>query len=108
MSRRPNADVQGRKERAMTETVAELSGNHGGSLANALRLINAAAEAGADAVKFQTFSPERLAERRASNPEVLRLAGGVPLIDLYRRTHTPREWYPTMIGTAANLDLKWF
>jgi sialic acid synthase SpsE len=92
----------------MIEIVAEISGNHGGSIHNALRLIRAAADAGADAVKFQCFDPERLAARRAKNPEVQRLAGGVPLVELYRQTHTPREWFPRMSGTAMVLGLKWF
>jgi len=85
----------------MTEIVAEISGSHGGSLDNALLLIRHAATAGADAVKFQAFIPERLAARRATRADVLALAAGVPLIDLYRRTHTPREWFPAMIEAAV-------
>lgn len=92
----------------MTEIVAEISGNHGGSLDNARRLIRAAAYAGANAVKFQCFDPERLAVRRANNPEILALAKGVPLIDLYRQTHTPREWFPLLIETARKANIAWF
>ena len=92
----------------MTEIVAEISGNHGGSLRNALRLIETAAEAGADAVKFQCFEPERLATRRVWRPEVWALSGGVPLVDLYRKTHTPKEWFPILIDYAEFYDLKWF
>ena len=91
----------------MTEIVAELSGNHAGSLVNALKLINAAKSAGADAVKFQTFSPERQAIKR-NRPEVLALAGGVPLIDIYRQVWTPWEWFPTLIAHCATLDIAWF
>ena len=40
--------------------IAEMSGNHCQSLDRALALVDAAAEAGADAVKFQTFSASRL------------------------------------------------
>ena len=92
----------------MTEIVAEISGNHGGKIAFAMRLMEEAVEAGADAVKFQCFDPERLAARRADNPEVLRLAGGVPLLDLYRRIHTPREWFPILADYAEHLDIPWF
>jgi len=92
----------------MTEIVAEISGNHGGSLDNALRLILDANEAGADAVKFQCFHPDRLAVRRSKNPEVVRLAGGVPLSRLYRMTHTPRAWFPELIKHATTYGLKWF
>lgn len=92
----------------MTEIVAEISGNHCGSLHLAQRLIDEAADAGADAVKFQCFDPERLAARRGTNADVLSLAGGTPLIDLYRRTHTPPEWFPTLIMAADSHDLPWF
>lgn len=92
----------------MTEVVCEISGNHGGSLDNALRLILDANEVGADAVKFQCFDPERLAARRAERADVLALAGGVPLIDLYRRTHTPKAWFPDLIALANALPIKWF
>lgn len=92
----------------MTEIVAEISGNHGGIFSNAIRLIEAAAEAGADTVKFQCFEPERLTARRATRPDVIALAGGVTLIDLYRTTHTPRAWFPHMIDVAEVLRLAWF
>lgn len=92
----------------MTEIAVELSGNHGGSLDNALLLIRLAATSGADAVKFQCFDPVRLATRRATRPDVLALSGGVPLVDLYRRTHTPREWFPAMIEAAEEVLLDWF
>src|SRR5882724_1297140 len=92
----------------MTEIVAEISGNHGGSLDNAFRLLDAAAEAGADTVKFQCFDPIRLAERRSHNPEVLALAGGIPLVTLYARTHTPAHWFSKLIEHATRHSLKWF
>lgn len=92
----------------MTEIVAEVSGNHGGKLLNALLLIEQAADAGADAVKFQCFDPARLAKRRANNPEVLALAGDELLVDLYRRTWTPKPWFPELIECANEHGLKWF
>ena len=96
----------------MTEIVAEISGNHGGSLDNALRLILDANEAGADAVKFQCFEPERLAARRARNPEVIALAAerydGVSLVELYRRICTPWRWFPKLKEQAEACGLAWF
>jgi len=92
----------------MTEIVAEISGSHGGSLYNALRLVRAAADVEADAVKFQCFEPERLAARRAARVDVIALAGGVPLVDLYRRTHTPKDWFPELIRQAESCGLRWF
>lgn len=94
----------------MTEVVAEISGNHGGLLGNALELIERAKQAGADAVKFQCFDPERLAARR-SRPDVLAIAdvsfGGTDLVSLYRKVHTPQEWFPSLIACCKDVDIAW-
>lgn len=96
----------------MTEVTAEISGNHNGSLENALRLIRAAKEAGADSVKFQCFDPGRLARKRAKNPRVVALAknfhGCASLFDLYVRTHTPLQWFPALIHCAGEVGIPWF
>jgi len=92
----------------MTEVVAEISGNHGGSIVHALELITRAKLAGADSVKFQCFDPQKLAEKRSKNPEVLKLVNGAPLLDLYRKTHTPKEWFPRLINHARTQDIAWF
>jgi pseudaminic acid synthase len=95
----------------MTEVVAEISGAHGGSLANAARLIREAKACGADAVKLQAFIPERLAEKRAKNPRVVQLATDFhheTLLYLYKKTHTPRAWFPILIATAQLAHIPWF
>ena len=95
----------------MTEIVAEIGSSHGGSLANALRLIRVAKEAGADSVKFQCFSIEQLAAKRSKSKRVVELARdfhGRTLLDLYRETHTPREWFPDMIQIANFNQIPWF
>ncbi len=92
----------------MTEIIAEISGNHGGSLENAFDLIEAAKRSGADAVKFQCFEPDRLAERRSRNPEVLNLAKGIPLVDLYRKIHTPKGWFPLLVDCCRSTEIAWF
>lgn len=90
-----------------TEIICELSGNHNGSLDNALRLIECAKEAGADTVKFQCFYPKLLANKR-NRPEVTALAGSISLIDLYRKTYTPKTWFHDLIAKCKEVDIAWF
>lgn len=86
--------------------VAELSGNHGGSLWDALTLVEAAAKAGADAIKLQTFEPELLAVQGYvldSGPWK-----GRELRDLYREVHTLREWHRPLFERAHEWGLQAF
>lgn len=80
--------------------VAEIGGNHLGRFDRAMELIQAAKNAGADAVKFQCFTPEQMAD-----PGVKIESGpwaGRDLLDLYRETHTPREWFPRLFLEVEN------
>jgi len=94
----------------MTEIVAEISGNHDGSLENALRLIQAAKDAGADAVKFQCFDCYLLADKRfrAGISWEGRKMEFNDLLQLYSKTETPQSWFPTLINKAQTLQLPWF
>lgn len=79
--------------------VAEISANHLGSLDRALRLIDAAAAAGADAVKFQTYTPEAM----VADPEYTISEGpwiGRRLADLYAEAQTPAGWHSTLFTRA--------
>lgn len=89
--------------------VAEISGNHLGNLNRCLDLISIAKDSGANAVKFQTFIPEKmtldidLPDFRVSDEHAL--WGGQKLIDLYRQTVTPLEWHEELFNHSRNLGL---
>ena len=82
--------------------VAELSGNHNGDLDRALALIDACAEAGAEAVKLQTYTPDTIT-LDDDGPD-FRINGGLwdgrTLYDLYREAHTPFEWQAPLFAHA--------
>lgn len=89
--------------------IAELSANHAGDLEIALRTIEAAKEAGADAVKLQTYTPEWMT-LKIDRPEFR--AGDLwekeYLYDLYARAQTPLEWHGTLFEHARSLGLEVF
>ena len=74
--------------------VAELSANHHQKIAEAFALIDAAADAGADAVKLQTYTPDTITlPARTPAFRIGRGPGrGGFLHDLYARAMTPWEW----------------
>lgn len=77
--------------------VAELSGNHNGSLDRALRIVDVAADAGAHAVKLQTYTADTmtlpLKEREFFVSDPQNPWTGRSLHDLYEEAHTPWEWH---------------
>lgn len=83
--------------------VAEIGGNHRGSYGRAKHLIEAARAAGADAVKFQCFTPEQMADAGT----VIKDGPwkGRELLDLYHEIHTPREWFPTLFDFSRKAGL---
>ncbi|HZU82952.1 MAG TPA: pseudaminic acid synthase [Polyangiaceae bacterium] len=83
--------------------VAELSANHGGRLDCALRTIEAAAKAGADAIKLQTYTPDTLTLRSDAPPFIVRTKNewaGRTLHDLYAEAMTPWEWHGELKACA--------
>lgn len=91
--------------------VAEISANHKQSFDQAAKMIRAAYEAGADAVKLQTYTPDTLTIK--SEKECFRIAGGTPwdgrtLYDLYGEAYTPWEWQPELKKLADQLGIDLF
>jgi len=76
--------------------VAEAGSNHNGSFEQALRLIDAAADAQADAVKFQQFKAAKLYPRSAGASDYLNTAR--PIYDIIRDMETPDDWVPRLAG----------
>ena len=87
--------------------IAEISANHCGSLNAAHALIDHAHDAGANAIKLQTYKPENM----VSHPDYLLMDGpwaGRKLIDLYREAQTPWEWHQELFDHAIGLRMTAF
>ena len=87
--------------------IAEMSANHGGSYKNAVDLIYAAKEAGADAIKIQTYTEDTMTIK--CDNEYFKIEEGLwkgeSLYDLYKRAKTPWQWQESLKKEAGKLDL---
>jgi pseudaminic acid synthase len=88
--------------------IAELSANHNGSLKNALDTIKAAKRAGANAIKFQTYTADTITINCKSEDFKLKqgtIWDGKYLYDLYKEAFTPWEWHEELFASAREEDL---
>lgn len=90
--------------------VAELSGNHNGDFELAKKTILAAKEAGADAVKLQTYTADTITLNCSSDDFVEHggLWDGYTLYNLYKEAYTPWEWHKPLFEYAQSLGLVCF
>ena len=81
-------------EKKRTYIIAEMSANHGGTIANALKIVREVAAVGADCLKIQTYTADSLTID--CDNEYFKIKGGLwdgyKLYDLYKEAGTPYEW----------------
>lgn len=84
--------------------IAEMSGNHNQSLDRALQIVDAAAAAGAHALKLQTYTPDTITLDVKSGDFFISddksLWKGNTLYDLYKQAYTPWEWHAPIMSRA--------
>lgn len=90
--------------------IAELSANHNGKLEIAMKIIEEAAKAGADAVKLQTYRPDTIT--LDSDAEEFKIKGGLwdgrTLYELYEEAHMPWEWHKPLFEHAEKVGITIF
>jgi len=95
-------------DNSKTFIIAELSANHNHDLDVALKSIQAAADAGADAIKLQTYTPDTITID--CNNKYFKISHGSlwdgrTLYDLYKEAHTPWEWHEALFNEAKKCGL---
>ncbi len=92
--------------------IAEMSGNHNQSLERALAIVEAAAQAGAHALKLQTYTADTITlDVRGGEFEIQdpnSLWAGKNLHDLYKQAYTPWEWHKPLFDRAKELGMMAF
>lgn len=91
--------------------IAELSANHHQDFEQAVQLVQAAKESGADAVKLQTYTPDTItiqSSRKEFRIDAGTIWDGRSLYDLYGEAFTPWEWHPKLKKVANQLGMDLF
>lgn len=108
----PNLCIAGRRIAADMPPyiIAELSANHNGRLETALKIIEEAKKAGADAVKLQTYTADTITLNCDSEDFQIRggLWDGKTLYQLYQEAHMPWKWHKPLFEHARKHDITIF
>jgi N-acetylneuraminate synthase len=90
--------------------IAEVSANHNGKLETAMRIIEEAKKAGADAAKLQTYKPDTITLNCDSEDFKIRggLWDGRTLYELYEEAHMPWEWHKPLFEHARKVGIPLF
>ena len=92
--------------------IAEMSGNHNQSLTRGLQIVEAAAKAGADAIKIQTYTADTLTIDKADGEFLISssdsLWQGESLYSLYQKAYTPWEWQKQIFSRAKECGILCF
>lgn len=92
--------------------IAEMSGNHNQSLARAMAIVDAAAKAGVDAVKIQTYTADTMTLDMDTEDFLIAdkdsLWKGESLYQLYEKAHTPWEWHEPIFARCKELGILGF
>lgn len=92
--------------------IAELSGNHNGSLSTALKIVDLAAKTGADAIKLQTYTPDTITMQSSRSEFFIGDKKNIwknnSLYSLYQKAHTPWEWHKKIFERAKKKKLIYF
>lgn len=112
MPNMPEIRIAGRRiaSDAPPYVIAEMSANHNGRLETALRIVEEAKKAGADAVKLQTYRPDTIT--LDCDNEEFQIHGGLwdgrTLYELYQEAHMPWDWHKPLFEHARKLGITIF
>jgi len=92
--------------------IAEISGNHNGSLKNALKIVRSAAKCGVSAIKLQTYTANTMTINSKKKDFLIldkkSLWKGYSLYKLYQKAHTPWDWHKPLFNEAKKNGLLYF
>ena len=90
--------------------IAELSANHNGNIETAMKIIEEAKKAGADAIKLQTYTADTITLNSSAEEFLIHdgLWGGKTLYELYQQAHLPWEWHKPLFEHARKHEITIF